>query len=106
MTSRKKADDAARDATNDQSGRADREKRDAAATADTPDTMGGDLSAPSPDAGPESPTKLKGKGLVGALKRTFKQFGEDNISDWAAALTYSGVLSIFPGVLVLVSVLG
>jgi len=106
MTSRKKADDAARDATNDQSGRADREKRDAAATADTPDTMGGDLSAPSPDAGPESPTKLKGKGLVGALKRTFKQFGEDNISDWAAALTYYGVLSIFPGVLVLVSVLG
>ena len=41
-----------------------------------------------------------------ALKRTFKQFSEDNVSDWAAALTYYGVLSIFPAVLVLVSILG
>lgn len=65
-----------------------------------------DLAAPGPDAGPESPAKLRGKGLVAALKRTFKQFSEDNISDWAAALTYYGVLSIFPGALVLVSLLG
>ncbi|AGL15170.1 YihY/virulence factor BrkB family protein [Actinoplanes sp. N902-109] len=65
-----------------------------------------DLSAPSPDAGPDSPAQLHGKGLMGALKRTFKQFSEDNISDWAAALTYYGVLSIFPGALVLVSILG
>lgn len=65
-----------------------------------------DLSAPSPDAGPESPTELKGKGIFAALKRTFKQFSEDNISDWAAALTYYGILSIFPAVLALVSILG
>jgi membrane protein len=65
-----------------------------------------DLSAPSPDAGPDNPAKLKGKGVFAALKRTFKQFSEDNVSDWAAALTYYGVLSIFPGVLVLVSILG
>jgi membrane protein len=65
-----------------------------------------DLNAPSPDAGPESPAQLKGKGIVAALKRTVKQFSEDNVTDWAAALTYYGVLSIFPGVLVLVSVLG
>ena len=30
----------------------------------------------------------------------------DNVTDWAAALTYYGVLSIFPGALVLVSLLG
>jgi membrane protein len=65
-----------------------------------------DLSAPGPDAGPDSPAQLKGRGIWGALKRTFKQFSEDNISDWAAALTYYGVLSIFPGLLVLVSILG
>jgi membrane protein len=65
-----------------------------------------DLDAPSPDAGPDNPAKLKGKGIFAAVKRTFKQFSEDNISDWAAALTYYGVLSIFPGVLVLVSILG
>src|ERR1044071_8901696 len=60
----------------------------------------------APDAGPKSPAKLGGKGLVAALKRTFKQFSSDNVTDWAAALTYYGVLSIFPGVLVLVSILG
>nr|WP_225956239.1 YihY/virulence factor BrkB family protein [Amycolatopsis lexingtonensis] len=40
------------------------------------------------------------------LKRTFKQFGRDNLTDWAAALTYYGVLSLFPGVIVLTSLLG
>ncbi len=38
-------------------------------------------------------------------KRTFQQFGADNLTDLAAALTYYAVLSIFPGLLVLVSVL-
>ena len=59
-----------------------------------------------PSAGPDSPLDLRAKGIWGAVRRTFKQFSEDNISDWAAALTYYGVLSIFPGALVLVSVLG
>ncbi|MEV4709467.1 YihY/virulence factor BrkB family protein [Actinoplanes sp. NPDC049316] len=79
---------------------------EAAATSRTGDDRDNDLSAPGPDAGPHSPAELKGKGIFGALKRTFKQFSQDNITDWAAALTYYGVLSIFPGVLVLVSVLG
>ncbi|BCJ45018.1 hypothetical protein GCM10010168_84080 [Actinoplanes ianthinogenes] len=65
-----------------------------------------DLDAPGPDAGPDRPSQLRLRGIVAALKRTFKQFSEDNVSDWAAALTYYGVLSIFPGVLVIVSVLG
>jgi len=38
-------------------------------------------------------------------KRTLKQFNQDNLTDSAAALTYYGVLSIFPGLLVLVSAL-
>ena len=59
-----------------------------------------------PSAGPDSPTQLRAKGWLAALKRTFTQFSDDNVSDWAAALTYYGVLSIFPGALVLVSVLG
>ena len=41
-----------------------------------------------------------------ALKRTVKAFKEDNLTDWAAALTYFGVLAIFPALLVVVSVLG
>ncbi len=103
MSSRKKAEEVARDATEEQFRT---KKRDAAATGETPDTTDGDLAAPSPDAGPDNPAQLKGKGIMGALKRTFKQFGEDNVSDWAAALTYYGVLSIFPALLALVAILG
>jgi len=40
------------------------------------------------------------------MKRTVEEFDEDNAWDWAAALTYYGVLSIFPGLLVLVSLVG
>jgi membrane protein len=40
------------------------------------------------------------------LNRTVKEFIADNVTDWAAALTYYGVLSIFPALLVLVSILG
>lgn len=42
----------------------------------------------------------------GVLKRALKGFQEDNLSDWAAALTYYGVLAVFPALLALVSVLG
>jgi membrane protein len=56
----------------------------------------------------EAPTRLERKdGSTGAvLKRTIKGFSRDNLTDWAAALTYYGVLAIFPALIVLVSVLG
>ena len=41
-----------------------------------------------------------------ALKRTVKEFSDDNLTHWAAALTYYGVLSIFPALLAMVSILG
>jgi membrane protein len=78
----------------------------AATTATGEDRDDTGRTPPSPDAGPAGPTGLRGKGLFAAIKRTFKQFSADNISDWAAALTYYGVLSIFPAALVLVSLLG
>jgi membrane protein len=40
------------------------------------------------------------------LKRTFDQFQKDNLSDWAAALTYYSVLALFPMLIVLVALLG
>jgi membrane protein len=55
---------------------------------------------------PEGPTDLSGRSWWGVLKRTVKEFQRDNLNDWAAALTYYGVLSIFPGLLALVSILG
>nr|WTA66473.1 YihY/virulence factor BrkB family protein [Micromonospora sp. NBC_00855] len=64
-------------------------------------------SAPvGPDAGPDSPTDLPGSGWKAAMRRTISEFQDDSLTDWAAALTYYGVLSIFPGVLVLISLLG
>jgi membrane protein len=55
---------------------------------------------------PETPTSLPGRSWVAVLKRTVKEFQEDNLTDWAAALTYFGILSIFPALLALVSILG
>ena len=43
---------------------------------------------------------------IGVLKRTVREFREDSLTDWAAALTYYAILSIFPALIVLVSVLG
>jgi membrane protein len=40
------------------------------------------------------------------LRRTVREFREDNLTDWAAALTYYGILAIFPMLIVLVSILG
>ena len=51
----------------------------------------------------ERPTQLPGRSWWAAVKRTVREFRVDNLSDWAAALTYYGVLSIFPALLVLVS---
>src|SRR3954462_3198097 len=55
---------------------------------------------------PDQPTDLPKQSWPSILKRTFKQFGEDQLTTWAAALTYFGVLSLFPMMLALVSVLG
>ena len=40
------------------------------------------------------------------LKRTFREFKADNLTDLAAALTYYGVLAIFPAMIALISILG
>jgi membrane protein len=55
---------------------------------------------------PDTPTDLGGRGWWAAMKRTFKEFKEDNLTDWAAALTYYSVLAIVPAMIVLVSILG
>jgi YihY family inner membrane protein len=52
---------------------------------------------------PERPTQLPGGSWWAAVKRTVREFQVDNLSDWAAALTYYSVLSIFPALLVVVS---
>jgi membrane protein len=56
--------------------------------------------------GPEGPTDLPGRSWKEIGKRTVKEFQDDNLTDWAAALTYYGVMSLFPMLIVLVALLG
>lgn len=46
------------------------------------------------------------QGYLATLKRTVTEFSEDNMTDWAAALTYYGLLSLFPALIALVSIIG
>ncbi|WP_394361743.1 YihY/virulence factor BrkB family protein [Amycolatopsis sp. SB7-3] len=55
---------------------------------------------------PEGPTDLSKRSWWQVLKRTVKQFQRDNLTDWAATLTYFSVLSIFPAIVVLTAMLG
>ncbi len=45
-------------------------------------------------------------GFRATLKRTVQEFQEDNLTDWAATLTYYGLLSMFPVLIALVSIVG
>jgi len=45
-------------------------------------------------------------GIFGLLKRLITEFSEDNLSDWAAALTYYGLLALFPALIALVAIVG
>src|SRR5687768_7766492 len=52
---------------------------------------------------PESPGQV---GKFATLKRTVKEFSEDNMTDWAAALVYYGLLALFPALIAFVGIIG
>jgi len=54
----------------------------------------------------EKPTDLHKRSWWATLKRSFREFKEDNLTDWAAALTYYAVLSMFPALIALLSIVG
>jgi membrane protein len=54
----------------------------------------------------DKPTDLEKPSVLQALKATVREFGEDECTDLAAALTYYAVLAIFPALLALMSLLG
>src|SRR3954447_8539250 len=43
--------------------------------------------------------------FLATLKRTAKEFSEDNLTDWAASLTYYGVQALFPALLAVLSII-
>ena len=55
---------------------------------------------------PGSPLDLNADSKKQTLKRAVKEFSADNLTDWAASLTYYGVLAIFPAIIALVSIIG
>ncbi len=55
---------------------------------------------------PESPTDLTKPSLMFVLRKTAREFSRDQCTDLAAALTYYSVLSLFPALLAMVSLLG
>jgi membrane protein len=57
-------------------------------------------------AEPRTPTDLAGRSWWRSAKRAVKEFREDDLTDSAAALTYYSVLSVFPALVVLVSIVG
>ena len=63
---------------------------------------------PSPDdpGKPESPTQLTRPSKLYVLRQTIGEFTRDQCMDLAAALTYYAVLSLFPALLVVMSLLG
>src|SRR5919106_5533509 len=54
----------------------------------------------------KSPVALPRGSWGETLKRTISEFKEDKLNHWGAALTYYAVLSLFPALLVLVSLVG
>jgi membrane protein len=56
--------------------------------------------------GEVEPSDLPPRGWWHVLKRSVKEFQDDNVTDWAAALTYYAVLSLFPALIVLVALVG
>ena len=55
---------------------------------------------------PDQPTDLPRRAWPAVLKRTAREFSGDHLTDLAAALTYYGVLAIFPMLVAIVSLLG
>jgi membrane protein len=55
---------------------------------------------------PDDVTDLPKESWKGVLRRAWREFSDDKVTDWAAALTYYGILSIFPMLLALISLLG
>lgn len=79
------------------------------ASHDAPETSTAKASkAPAPDdpRKPDSPTDVNKPSWKYIAKKTLREFSKDQCPDLAAALTYYAVLSLFPALLALVSLVG
>lgn len=72
------------------------------------DTNIADRNAPDPDHPdkPDSPAEVEKRSWKYILVKTLREFGADQCTDIAAALTYYAVLALFPALLAVFSILG
>ncbi|MFF8279600.1 YihY/virulence factor BrkB family protein [Streptomyces lateritius] len=73
-------------------------------TAGAPGSVGPDEQVE--ERAPDQLTEMPKRSWMAVLRGTLKEFKDDELTDRAAALTYYGVLALFPALLVLVSLLG
>jgi membrane protein len=64
-------------------------------------------SAPDPDAPekPDSPADLEKRSWIYVARKTAREFGKDQCTDLAAALTYYAVLALFPAIVAMLSLI-
>lgn len=68
---------------------------------------GGTNGAPADGGGaPRGPSRLGVRSWGAVLERTARQIGPDHLAQWAAALAFYALLSLFPAMLAIVSMLG
>jgi membrane protein len=72
----------------------------------TYDKRSGESTAVDPDREPASPRQLSKRSWGYVLRKTVREFGDDNCTDLAAALTYYAVLSLFPAAIAVISLVG
>ncbi|HYJ50011.1 MAG TPA: YihY/virulence factor BrkB family protein [Microbacterium sp.] len=75
---------------------------------DTAEKNRKDKAAPDPEhpAKPDSPDDIEKRSWKYVFGKTFREFSSDQCTDIAAALTYYSVLSVFPGLVAIFSLLG
>src|SRR5690606_37750348 len=64
------------------------------------------MDVPAEDREPQGPTDLTKQSWWQTLRRTVREFSDDQCTDLAAALTYYSVLALFPGALAVLSLIG
>ncbi|MGY2873420.1 membrane protein [Marmoricola sp. URHA0025 HA25] len=65
-----------------------------------------DAPAPDDERKPDQLREIRKRSWFYVLRRTIREFRNDNCTDLAAALTYYSVLAVFPGLLAVISTLG
>ena len=83
-------------------------RRRATDTAERQSSDRSEASTPDPDssAKPDSPADLKKPSWKYVLRKTLREFSDDQCTDLAAALTYYAVLALFPAIIAMLSLVG